>query len=107
MYEQLDIFSFIQPQKDFKPGEYIEKQFIGRQITFDKIIERIGGLIVLGKSTSSHEWFMVALIEKIVLVEGNQRRLVYYDGHKQRGLINEMYFNENCYCPTKAFELST
>lgn len=105
-YEQLGIFSFIEPQKEFKPGEYIDKQYLGRQITFDEITERIGKLIVLEKSTSSHEWFMVALVEKIAIVEGNQRRLVYYDGHKQRGLINEMYFSESYHSPVRAFELA-
>ena len=106
MYEQMDIFSFIEPQKEFKPGEYIDKQYLGRQITFDEITQRVGQLIVLDKSTQSHEWYMVALVEKIVIVEGNQRRLVYYDGKKQRGLINEMYFKESFIFPARAFELN-
>lgn len=98
-------FFFINQKKSFKPGEYIDKYYLGRQITFDEITENIGNLIVLDKSTSSHEWYMVALVEKIVIVEGAQRRLVYYDGHQQRGLVNEMYFDENHPYPARAFEL--
>lgn len=105
MYEQMDIFSFIEPNRTFKAGEYIDKQYIGRQITFDEITQRVGQLIVLDRSTQNHEWFMVALVEQIAIVEGNQRRLVYYDGKKQRGLINEMYFEPSYPYPQKAFEL--
>lgn len=106
MYEQIDIFSFIEPQRSFKAGEYIDKQFVSNRITFDEITQRVGQLIVLDKSTQNHEWYMVALVEKIVIVEGNQRRLVYYDGKKQRGFINEMYFNESFMFPARAFELN-
>lgn len=105
VYEQLDIFSFIEPIHTFKPGEYIDKSYVGKKITFDEITQKVGQLIVLDRSTQSREWFMVALVEKIVIVEGNQRRLVYYDGHMQRGLINEMYFKETAYCQQKAYSL--
>lgn len=66
----------------------------------------IGKMIVMDKSTASHEWYKVVLVEKIVMVENNtQRRLVYYDGVKQRGLVNEMYFKENIPHPARAYRL--
>lgn len=56
----------------------------------------VGQQIILDKSTISHEWYQIVKIEKIVMVENNtQRRLVYNDGTRNRGLINELYFNTN------------
>ncbi len=105
-YEQLDIFSYLQPQqKTFKPGDWVEKNVVGKQLTFDEITQEVGNLIVMDKSTSSHEWYKVVLVEKIVMVERSQRRLVYYDGTKQRGLVNEMYFDETINYPARAWRL--
>ena len=106
MYEQLDIFSFLEPQKTYKPGDWVEKDVLGKKLTFDEITQMIGEMIVMDKSTSSNEWYKVVLVEKIAIVEGNQRRLVYYDGCKQRGLVNEMYFNENINYPARAYKLA-
>lgn len=101
--EQMSLFN-LEPQ-NFKAGEWINKENIGRQIYFDEITQKVGQLIVMGLSTESREWFKVVMVEKIILVEnGTQRRLVYYDGKKQRGLVNERYFNVGKY-PAKAYEL--
>lgn len=54
MYQQLDIFNFINIPKQFKPGDWIEKEFCGKQLSFDEIANSIGKLIVMDKSTSSH-----------------------------------------------------
>lgn len=106
-YEQLDIFSFIPQEKPkFKPGDWVEKDVLGEELTFDEITKEIGNMIVMDKSTSSHEWYKVVLVEKIVLVEnGTQRRLIYFDGTRQRGLVNEMYFNKNIIYPARAWRL--
>lgn len=57
-------------------------------------------------STVSHEWYKVVMVERIVMVENNtQRRLVYYDGVKQRGMVNEMYFDETMQFPSRAYRL--
>lgn len=105
-YEQLDIFSFLQPQqKVFNPGDWAEKNILGKRLTFDEITKEVGNLIVMDKSTSSHEWYKVVLVEKIIIVEENQRRLIYYDGTNQRGLVNEMYFDESITYPAKAWKL--
>lgn len=102
----MDIFSYLQSQqKTFKPGDWVEKNVVGKQLTFDEITQEVGNLIVMDKSTSSHEWYKVVLVEKIVMVERSQRRLVYYDGTKQRGLVNEMYFDETINYPARAWRL--
>lgn len=89
-----------------KPGDWVEKEMLGSELTFDEITQMIDQLIVMDKSTASHEWYKVVLVEKIVMVENNtQRRLVYYDGVKQRGLVNEIYFNENMTYPARAYRL--
>lgn len=91
---QMSIFDLLAPQteKKYKPGEWVDKSELGMEISFDEIVNMIGQLIILDKSTVSHEWFKVVKVEQIVINEG-QRRLVYYDGERQRGLINEVYFN--------------
>lgn len=107
MYEQLDIFSYIRlKQKTFKPGDLVEKDDVGKQLIFDEITKEVGNLIVMDKSTSSHEWYKVVLVEKIVAVEGNQRRLVYYDGTRQRGFVSEMWFDESVTYPARAWKLA-
>ena len=91
---------------DFKPGDWIEKENVCEQLTFEEITHMIGRLIVMDMSTVSHEWYKVVMVEKIVMVENNtQRRLVYYDGAKQRGLVNEMYFDEAMRFPAKVYRL--
>lgn len=107
MYEQLDIFSYMQlQQKTFNPGDWVEKDVVGKRLTFDGITREVGNLIVMDKSTSSHEWYKVVLVEKIVIVEENQRRLVYYDGARQRGIVNEMWFDGNVAYPARAWKLA-
>lgn len=75
-------------------------------MTFDEITKYVGNLIVMDKSTSSREWYEVVLVEKIVIVEENQRRLVYYDGTRQRGLVDEMWFDESVNYPAMAWKLA-
>lgn len=89
-----------------QPGDWIEKANVGDQLTFDEITQMIGRLIVMDKSTASHEWYKVVMVEKIVMVENNtMRRLIYYDGVKQRGMVNEMYFDETMSFPARAYRL--
>lgn len=104
---QMSLMDLLSPaEREFKPGDWIEMDNVGEQLTFDEITQMIGQLIVMDKSTVSHEWYKVVLVEKIVLVENNtQRRLIYYDGTKQRGLVNEMWFNENVSYPARAYKL--
>lgn len=104
---QLSIMDFIVPtEKEFEPGDWIETENVGEQLIFDEITQMIGQLIVMDKSTASHAWYKVVMVEQIVMVENNtMRRLVYYDGVKQRGLVNEMYFNESMQFPARAYRL--
>ena len=47
------------------------------------------------RATQSHAWYKAVLVEKILErdeYDGIYRRLIYYDGAKQRGYISEMYF---------------
>lgn len=74
-YEQLDIFSFLQKEKIFNPGDYVEKDAVGKQLTFNEIVNEVGNLIIMDKSTRSHEWYEIVRVERIVTVEGNHRRL--------------------------------
>lgn len=84
---QLSLMDLFAPvANEFKPGDWIEKENVGEQLTFDQITQMVNQLIVM--------------------VENNtQRRLVYYDGGKQRGMVNEMYFDETMRFPARAYRL--
>lgn len=106
MYEQMDIFSFLEPQKQaYKPGDWVGKEDLGKKLTFDEIAKEAGNLIVMDKSTESHEWYKVVLAEKIAAGDNGRRILVYYEGCKQRGLVDEMWFNESLRFPARAYRL--
>ena len=105
-YEQLDIFSFLRKEKIFNPGDYVEKDSVGKQLTFNEIVNEVGNLIIMDKSTRSHEWYEIVRVERIVTVEDNHRRLVYYDGTRQNGLVDEIYFDEKRIYPARAYRIA-
>lgn len=102
MNEQMNIFDFIEP--DPLPGDWIEEDLVGRELSFDEITGRIGMLIVMDMNTSSHRWYKVVRVERIV-TDKNERRLFYYDGTRQRGIVSEMFFNPKIQFPARAYEL--
>lgn len=104
---QLSLMDLLAPTtNEFKPGDWIEAENVGEQLTFDEITQMVNQLIVMDRSTVSHAWYKVVRVEKIVMVENNtQRRLVYYDGAKQRGMVNEMCFDETMPFPARAYRL--
>ena len=104
---QISLMDLLNPtMNEFKPGDWIEKENVGELLTFDQITQMVNQLIVMDMSTVSHEWYKVVMVERIVMVENNtQRRLVYYDGAKQRGMVNEMYFDEKMTFPARAYRL--
>lgn len=86
------------------PGEWVKVH--GPEINFDQITQMVGKLIVMDKSTESHEWFQVVRVEKIIWNDGG-RRLIYYDGARRRGLVDERYFAETRnYCASRAYLLA-
>ena len=103
----LSIMDLLAPTaNEFKPGDWIEKENVGEQLTFDESAQMINQLIVMDKSTASHAWYKVVMVEKIVMVENNTvRRLVYYNGGRQRCLVNEYYFDETMQFPARAYRL--
>lgn len=107
MTGQMSIFDWM-PTAQAEPavGEWVEKH--GAVISHIMLESYIGEKIVMDKSTTSHEWFRVGILEKIVpdiyyelYDNGEYRqvpsvRLVVYDGGKQRNLIT-MYPGINVY----------
>lgn len=86
------------------PGEWVKVH--GPELSFDQITQMVGKLIVMDKSTESHEWFEVVRMEKIIWNDGG-RRLIYYDGTRQRGLVDERYFTKaRSYCASRAYLLA-
>ena len=93
MIKQMNIFDFI--EAPVQPGEWLQESRLGEEITFDEIAQSVGKVIAIDKSTQSHAWYKAVLVEKILErdeYDGRYRRLIYYDGAKQRGYISEMYF---------------
>lgn len=86
------------------PGTWVDEDKLGNQLTFNQITGMVGKNIIIDLSTSSHKWYKVVQVEKIVQ-NGTQRRLVYYDGKQQRGLVNECYFSPDYKYSTTAFEI--
>ena len=89
------------------PGTWVETH--GRELSFDEITRRVGQMIVIDKSTENHKWFLAVLVEKILTdYETGNRRLIYYDGKKQRGLVDERYFlpNYTGLFPARAYEVT-
>lgn len=93
MIKQMNLFDFIEPP--VQPGEWLQESQLGEEMTFDEIAQSVGKVIAIDKSTQSHAWYKAVLVEKILErdeYDGKYRRLIYYDGVKQRGYISEMYF---------------
>jgi hypothetical protein len=84
------------------PGDNVKNT--GRQMSFDEVAASVGKLIVMDESTESHAWYKVVLVEKIIPYEG-RRRLVYYDGKKQRGYVSEREFENGWPIPARAYRL--
>ena len=67
---QLSLMDLLAPTtNEFKPGDWIEAENVGEQLTFDEIAQMINQLIVMDMSTVSHAWYKVIMVEKIVMVE--------------------------------------
>lgn len=101
----MTIFDFV--EEPVQPGDWVtlESGKIGGRLTFEEIAESIGKMIVLDMSTQSHAWYKAVLVEKIVFTEIG-RRLIYYDGSRQRGSIDEIYFSGKYMSKIKAYELN-
>lgn len=77
------------------PGTWAEEDMLGDELTFDEITNMVGEIIIIDQSTESHAWYKAARVERIACCENGDRRLFYFDGTKQRGVISEMYFDES------------
>lgn len=105
MNEQMSIFDLLPPERCLKPGEWVEEDMLGEKLSFDEMAQNVGNLIIIDMSTASHAWYKIVLVEGIYACESGERRLFYYDGVKQRGLINESYFNEESIYASKAWKI--
>jgi len=89
-----------------KPGEYVSQH--GRQLAFDELEERVGALIAYDSSVGSHHnTLRIVRIVEIYHYDDGQRRLIYDDGTRQHGLVDERYFSSAYHglYPSAAYEL--
>ncbi|SEU22329.1 hypothetical protein SAMN05443270_3471 [Lacrimispora sphenoides] len=100
-------FDFIRDKQPKQlPGEYINSARLGQELSFDEITHRVGNLIAIDCSTESRTWYKVVKIEEIYAYKDGTRRLIYYDGKRQRGLVDEAYFNKARRNPLRAWRLN-
>ena len=105
-YECDGQLSMFEPTPDvYNPGDWIEENYIGRELTFDEITEMIGKLIVDDLSTTSRKCYKVVQIERIAVGEDGYRLLFYSDGTRQPGIISERFFDSNLKFPARIYEL--
>lgn len=100
--EQIGLFD-----DELLPGTWVENH--GRELSFDEITRRVGQTVVMDKSTESHKWFQVVRVERIYTdFETGSRRLIYFDGSRQHGLVDEIYFlpNYTGRFPARAYEVT-
>lgn len=93
MERQMNLFDFIEPP--IKPGDWLEEEQLGEEMTFDEIAESVGKVIAIDMSTESRAWYKAVCVEKILEkdeYDRKYRRLIYYDGARQRGYISERDF---------------
>jgi len=89
------------------PGTWVDTH--GRELTFDEVTQRVGQIIIMDESTESHKWFKAVRVERIYTYpESGDRRLIYFDGGRERGLVDERYFlpNYTGRFPARAYETS-
>ena len=80
----MSLMDLLAPAKEvFKPGDWIEVENVGEQLTFDEITQMIDQLIVMDMSTESHEWY------KVVEELGN----VAYERYGNDGMGGERVVN--------------
>lgn len=104
MYGQMEMDELLHGAGVFQPGEHVGKSSLGERLTFGEIANMEGCLIAIDNSTKSKESYKIVRIERIIKDSGH-RRLVYYDGSKQRGMVDEMYFDEGLPFPARAYRL--
>ncbi len=102
----MSILDFICNNFKHKAGDYVENDQLGQELTFDDITHEVGNLIVVDWSTESHAWYKIVMVEKIHVYEDGTRRLIFYDGKRQRGLVDERYFDKSLRHPFKAWRLN-
>ncbi|MGN1417507.1 MAG: DNA-directed RNA polymerase subunit alpha C-terminal domain-containing protein [Oscillospiraceae bacterium] len=88
-------------------GSWVEKDMLGDELTFEEITNMVGELIVMDMSTESHEWYKVERVEAIIDGDDGKRHLRIYDGSKQRGMVNEIFFDKDGHRPERAWRLKT
>lgn len=91
---QLSMFDFLHEKVGYKPGEYIDRAYLNQELSFDEVTLEVGNLIAIDKSTESHEWYQVVMVEKINTCENGTR-----------GLVDEMYFNKSMRFPTRVWKI--
>ena len=86
-WKQMTIFDFMAPdRKEVEPGALVESH--GRELTHEDLLGVIGQMVVMDKSTESHEWFNAGVLECYFWFEREKVWIAnVYDGGRQRNIF--------------------
>lgn len=82
--EQLSLFPAA-----LRTGTYIEEH--GRRLAWDEL--QAGMTVIYDCSTESHEWLMIATVDKIIRTP-DDLRVILDGGRKSKPLINRRYIED-------------
>jgi len=104
----------------FKEGEWLDhddprdQRYIGEELSFEDLTNLVNELIIMTKYTQSRRWLKLVRVHSFTnhpanAIGGYTRNLVYTDGTKSFGRVNEYWFLDNstsypvkCYRPVPA-----
>ncbi len=103
--DQISLAQYLSGGTQMKPGDIVNHP--GRELTFDEVVQRVGQQIVYDQSTESHSWYKVVLVENVILNPSTGcKRLILFDGDRQRLLVDEYDFDrKRTYLRAAAYEL--
>lgn len=102
MVSQISLFD-----SELKEGTYVE--IVGKELAFDEAAKRVGEILIIDKSTESHEWHMAVRLEKVITrSDTGTRRLICNDGTLHKQLLDEYYFRPQYSgrFPSRVFEVA-
>ena len=86
---------------ELEPGTYVETH--GAQLSFEELTHMVGKIVILDRSTQSHAWYKAVRILEVRADSEGTRNLLFFDGGKQLGRVNERWFAPGVKYPEKAY----
>ena len=86
---------------ELEPGTYVETH--GALLSFEELTHMVGQVVILDCSTQSHAWYKAVRILELRVDSDGTRNLLLFDGGRQLGRVNELWFAPGEKYPEKAY----